>query len=103
MTYTMATYKVRPDKIKEVKKAIHEFVAEVRKHEPRTVYLAFREEGQHTFVHWMSFESEAAERRHSQSKYNNRFVKKLLPICVGKPALSEFRLLAASRKHWALT
>ena len=103
MTCTMATYKVRPDKVKEVKKAVHEFISEGRKHEPRTLYLVFRKEDEHTFVHWMSFENEAAERRHSQSKYNDRFVRKLLANCVGKPALGEFRLLAASRKHWALT
>ena len=102
MKYTMAKYTVRPEKVKEVRRAIAEFVAEVRKHEPRTLYLVFRENGQHTFVHWMAFENEAAERRHSQSRYNDRFVKKLLLNCAGKPAFTDFRLFASSRKHWPL-
>ena len=75
--------------VKEVKKAIAEFIAEVRKHEPRTLFLVFREEGRHTFVHWMSFENEAAERRHAQSRYNDHLAKKLLECGAGKPAFSE--------------
>src|SRR5256885_1923030 len=102
MKYTMARYSVRPEMVKEVKKAIVEFIGEVRKHEPRTLFLIFREEGQHTFVHWMSFENEAAERRHAQSRYNDHFAKKLLEYGTGKPAFSEFRLFAASKKQWAL-
>src|SRR5437016_11842347 len=103
MKYTLARYTVRPEKVKEVKRAIAEFIAEVRKHEPRTLYLVLRENGQHNFVHWMAFENEAAERRHSQSRYNDRFVKKLLPNCLGKASFSEFSLFAASRKHWPLS
>ncbi len=103
MKYTMARYTVRPETVKEVKKAIAEFIAEVRKNEPRTLFLVFREEGQHTFVHWMSFENEAAERRHAQSRYNDHFVKKLMECGVGKPSFSEFRLFATSKKQWVLT
>jgi len=103
MKYTMARYTVRPETVREVKQAIAEFVTEIRRHEPRTLYLVFREERQHTFVHWMSFEDEAAERRHAQARYNDRFVKKLLPSCVGKASFNEFRLFAASKKHWPLT
>ena len=102
MKYTMARYTVRPETVKEVKKAIAEFIAEVRKNEPRTLFLVFREDGRHTFVHWMSFENEAAERRHAQSRYNDRFVKKLLACAVGRPSFSEFRLFAASKKQWPL-
>jgi quinol monooxygenase YgiN len=102
MKYTMARYTVRPEKVKEVKKAIAEFISEIRKHEPRTLYVVFRENEQHTFVHWMAFENEAAERRHSQSHYNVQFVKKLLPSCVGKAVFTEHQLFATSRKQWVL-
>ena len=77
MKYTMAKYTVKPEAVKAVRRAIAEFVDEVRKHEPRTLYVAFREEGQHTFVHWMRFENEAAERRHAQARYSKRFAHKL--------------------------
>jgi quinol monooxygenase YgiN len=102
MNYTMATYTVRPEKIKEARKAIAEFLAEIRRHEPRTLYLVFREKGRHSFVHWMAFENEAAERRHSQASYNQHFVKKLLPLCVGKAAFAEFALFGATKKQWVL-
>ena len=102
MKYTLARYSVRPEKVKEVRRAIAEFVAEVRRHEPRTLYLVFREEGQHSFVHWMCFENDAAERRHSQAKYNQFFVRKLMESVVGKPIFTDFDLLSSSRKHWPL-
>ncbi|SRR5258708_39477231 len=102
MKYTLARYTVRPDKVREIKKAIAEFLSEVRRHEPRTLYLVFRQESQHAFMHWMCFESEAAERRHAQARYNSLFVKKLLENCAGKPSFTEYKLFGASRKHWAL-
>jgi quinol monooxygenase YgiN len=102
MKYTMARYTVKPERVKEVKRALAEFVAQVHKHEPRTLYLIFREEDQHTFVHWIGFENEAEERRHSQSSYNNRLVKTLMRGCVGKPTFSEFRLCGASKHYWTL-
>ena len=102
MKYTMARYIVKPEAVKEVKRALAEFIAEVRKNEPKTLYLVFRENGQHAFVHWMAFENEAAERRHSQSRYNDRFVKKLLPNCIGKAAFTEFGLFASTKKQWPL-
>jgi quinol monooxygenase YgiN len=102
MTYVLARYTVRPEKLKEVKRAISDFVAEVRRHEPRTLYLVFRNEDKATFLHLMTFENEAAERRHSQSRYVDRFVKKLYPNCVGRPVFSDLSLFAASREHWHL-
>ena len=102
MKYTMAKYTVKPETVKTVKRAIAEFVDEVRRHEPRTLYVVFREEGQHTFVHWMRFENEAAERRYAQARYTQRFAHKLLPALVGKAAFSEFRLFATTKKQWLL-
>ena len=98
----MARYTVRPEKVKEVKRALAEFISEVRRHEPRTLYLVFREDGAHSFVHWMCFENDAAERRHSQSKYSQHLVRKLMEFCVGKPTFTDFDLFSSSRKHWPL-
>jgi quinol monooxygenase YgiN len=103
MKYTMARYTVKPEAVKEVKRALAEFIAEVRSHEPKTLYIVFRENAQHTFVHWMAFENEAAERRHSQSHYNDRLVKKLIANCAGKPVFTEFGLFASTKKQWQLT
>ena len=102
MKYTMAKYTVKPEKLKEVKKAITEVVAEIRENEPRTLFLVFREESTSTFILLMSFENAAAERRHAQSRYIDRFVKKLYPNCLGKPAFIELNSFAASKRHWVL-
>lgn len=102
MKYIMAKYTVKPETVKAVKRAIAEFVDEVRKHEPRTLFVVFREESQHTFVHWMRFENEAAERRHAQARYSQRFAQELLPSFVGKAAFSEFKLIATTKKQWLL-
>src|SRR5215471_9175389 len=102
MKYTMARYTVKPEAVKEVKRALAEFISDVRKNEPRMLYMVFRENGQHAFIHWMSFENDAAERRHSQSRYNDRFVKKLLPNCTSKATFTEFSLFASAKKQWPL-
>jgi quinol monooxygenase YgiN len=102
MKYTLAKYTVRPEKIREVKQAISEFLGEIRQHEPRTLYLVYRGEDSATFYHLMCFENEAAERRHEQSAYNSRFVKKVYPNCVGRPEFTDLSLFSASRKQWVL-
>jgi quinol monooxygenase YgiN len=102
MKYTLARYSVRPEKVKELKRAVAEFISEVKKNEPRTLYLVFREPTAHSFAHWMCFENDAAERRHSQSRYNQFFVRRLMECCAGKPTFTEFDLFSSSRKHWPL-
>lgn len=102
MNYTLCSFTVKPERLKEVRRALAELVAEIRRNEPRTFYLAFREEKKCTFFTLMSFEDEAAWRRHSQSRHVHRFVKKLLPGCEGKPRFTELHQLASSKKQWLL-
>ena len=102
MKYTLASFTVRQEQLKPAKRAMAELVAAIREHEPKTLYLVFREEGSATFFTVMSFESEAAERRHSQSKYVAQFARKLLPWCEGKPRFTEMSSFASSRKQWAM-
>jgi len=102
MKYLMSKYTVKEEKLKEIKKAISKVVAEIREHEPRTLYLVFREPGQPTFIHLMAFENEAAERKHAQSRYLDHFVKAVYPNCVGKPVFAELALFGASKLHWVL-
>jgi quinol monooxygenase YgiN len=102
MNYTLCSFTVKPEKLKEAKRALAELVSEIRRKEPRTFYLAFREERRCTFFTLMSFADEAAQRRHAQSRYVDRFVKKLLPGCEGKPRFTELHQLASSKKQWVL-
>jgi|SRR5881396_3421929 len=102
MKYTLAKFTVKQERLKEVKRALAELVSEIRRNEPRTLYLVFREERKSSFFTLFSFENEAAWRRHAQSRYVDRFVKKLLPACEGKPLFLDLRLAATSRKQWML-
>ncbi|HEY2952757.1 MAG TPA: hypothetical protein VGK40_09250, partial [Verrucomicrobiae bacterium] len=92
MPYTVAEYTVVPAKLKAVQKALSEFVAQVRQHEPRTLYLVFSDDIKCSFVHVMSFENAEAERKHSQSLYVERFARTVSPHCVGRPVFSEMSL-----------
>src|SRR5436190_22148901 len=102
MNYTISNFTVKQEHVKPAKRALAELVAAVRENEPKTLYLVFREDGQPTFFTLMSFENDAAERRHAQSKYVAQFAKKLLPMCDGKPCFTELTYFAGSRKQWAL-
>jgi quinol monooxygenase YgiN len=102
MKYIQAKYTVRPEKLAVVKKAISTFVAAVQLHEPKTLYVVFRDGDTPTFVHLMSFQNEAAERRHAKAPYVDRFVKKLYPHCVGKPEFSDLGSFASSKVQWML-
>ncbi len=102
MQYTVAEYTVRKDKLKTVKSALAKFVSQVRRHEPRTLYLVFGDDTQCAFVHVMAFEDDAAERQHSQSGYAETFARNVSPHCVGKPVFSQMHWSAASRQQWLL-
>jgi quinol monooxygenase YgiN len=102
MKYTLSRFTVKPEKIRETKRALAELVSGIRAHEPKTLYLVFRAESNDTFLLLMSFESDAAERLHAQSRHVARFARKLLPLCEGKPLFSELDLFVSSRKQWIL-
>lgn len=102
MKYTLASFTVKQEQLKPAKRALAELVAAIREHEPRTLFLVFREDSSATFFTVMSFENEAAERRHSQSRYVAQFARKLLPWCEGKPRFTEMSFFAGSRKQWLM-
>jgi len=102
MNYTISNFTVKQEYVKPAKRALAELVAAVRENEPKTLYLVFREEGAPAFFTLMSFENEAAERRHAQSSYVAQFAKKLLPLCDGKPRFTELAYFAGSKKQWQL-
>lgn len=103
MNYTISNFTVKQEHLKPAKRALAQLVAAVRDNEPKTLYLVFREEGSPAFFTLMSFENEAAERRHAQSSYVAQFAKKLLPLCDGKPRFTELAYFAGSKKQWLLS
>lgn len=72
---TIAEYRVRPEGVEKVKRAIQEFVPYVTAKEPGTrMYLAWQKQEDPTcFVHFFIFENEAAHRAHGTSEAVKRF------------------------------
>ena len=102
MKYTLARFTVKPQHIKCTRLALAELINEVRRHQPRTLYTLFCTDTPETFVALMRFENEAAEKRHSQSKYTAQFARKILPWCDGKPLFRELAMFGSTRKQWRL-
>lgn len=102
MKYTLARFTVKPEHLKETRLALAGLIAGVRRHQPRTLYTVFRTDTPGTFVALMCFENEAAEKRHSQSKYIAEFARKILPWCDGKPLFRELAIFGSTRKNWLL-
>ena len=102
MKYTLARFTVKPEHLKGTRLALAELIDDIRQHQPRTLYTVFLTDTPETFVALMCFENEAAEKRHSQSKYIAEFARKILPWCDGKPLFRELTMFGATRKQWLL-
>jgi len=100
MKYTISSFTVSQEHLKKAKRALAELVAEVRHHEPNTLYLVFREEEQPAFFCLMAFADEAAERAHAQARYVANFARKILPLCEGKPYFTDLGFFAGNQKQW---
>lgn len=99
--YTIAEYRVRPEGVAKVRKAIEEFVAYVRKNEPRTrLYEAWQQKEDHTrFVHFFIFEDAAANEAHGNSAAVKRFEAAYGPELVGGPVVfTDYDLVATNQK-----
>lgn len=102
MKYTLARFTVKPEHLQDTRRALAGLLAEVREHQPRTLYTVFRTDTPETFVALMCFENEAAELRHSQSKYIAQFARKILPWCDGKPLFRELAIFGSTHRQWLL-
>ena len=87
MINIMVRYRVKKQKIAEVKKAIREFVRQVKKREKGTlIYESFQLDKHSTeFVHFMRFKDKKAEETHRKSEHVKKFVAVLYPVCEKKP------------------
>ena len=97
--YQTAHYRVKPDAVDTVRKAIEEFVGYVTETEPGTrFYAAWQQDSDPTaFVHLFIFEDEAAHERHGASAAVRRFESVYSPELVGGPVVfTDYRLVAAN-------
>ena len=98
MEHLFVSFKVKKDKVKEVKEIIQKFVNEIEENEPGTIsYNCFQEKNDETsFIHTMTFESEKAEEHHRHTDYVKEFVHKLYPMCKNEPVFSELNLVCSN-------
>ncbi len=73
--FITATYRVKPDSVKKIKKAIEIFTTYVKKHESGTqMYVAWQDETDPTkFIHFFIFKDQEAQIIHSNSKAVKKF------------------------------
>jgi quinol monooxygenase YgiN len=96
----IAQYKIRPEGIETVKRAIQEFVPYVKAKEPGTrLYLAWQQQDDPTrFVHFFIFENEAAHQAHGRSEAVKRFEAAYRPeLDGGDVVFTGYNLIAANR------
>ncbi|HMF02946.1 MAG TPA: antibiotic biosynthesis monooxygenase family protein [Terriglobia bacterium] len=98
--YTIAEYKVRPQGIDKVKRAIEEFVTYVTANEPGTrMYLAWQQESDPTrFVHFFIFDDQSAHKKHSSSDAVKRFEGAYRPeLDGGEVVFTDYKLIATNQ------
>jgi quinol monooxygenase YgiN len=98
---TIAEYRVRPEGVAAVKRAIEEFVPWVKAHEPGTrMYVAWQHQEDPTrFVHFFIFEDEAAHEAHAKSDAVKRFEAAYRPwLAGGEVVFTDYNMIATNQE-----
>jgi quinol monooxygenase YgiN len=96
MIRKLANYRIDPESLEEVERAIEDFVSAIGKEEPETVYEVYRISDDVSFVHLMAFPNREAERAHQVAPYTKRFVDILYPYCEEQPTFLDVTLVESS-------
>jgi quinol monooxygenase YgiN len=95
--HMLALYRVKKEKLKEIKESVAEFVTAVKENEPGTLfYEAYQGRGDVSFFHVMTFEDEASEESHRQTPHMEAFVKKLYSGCEEEPGFVDLDLIGSN-------
>jgi quinol monooxygenase YgiN len=98
--FQSGAYRVKPDAVGKVKKAIEEFVQYLRASEPGTqMYLAWQHKDDPTqFIHLFIFADEAAAKRHGESEAVKRFEAVYSPELLGGDVVfTDYEMIAGKR------
>ncbi len=99
--YTIAQYRVKPQAVDEVKRAIEEFVRYIKASEPGTrMYAAWQQKDDPTrFVHFFIFADETAHKTHGESEAVKRFESVYSPELIGGDVVfTDYELVATNEK-----
>jgi len=97
MKHILVRYRVKKDKVDEAEKAVHAFIHAVQSEGETSSYEAFREPDGVTFLHFMSFRDDEAERQHREASHTKAFTQALYPLCDEEPVFTELSLIDWTR------
>jgi quinol monooxygenase YgiN len=98
--YQTGAYRVKPEAVAKVKRAIEELVNYLQANEPGTqMYLAWQEKDDTTrFIHLFIFADAAAHARHGHSEAVKRFESVYTPELVGGDVIfTDYEMIAGKR------
>ena len=98
---TIAEYRVRPEGVEKVKRAIQDFIPYVKAKEPGTrMYMAWQQQDDPThFVHFFIFEDELAHEAHSRSEAVKHFEARYRPeLAGGEVVFTDYNLIATNQE-----
>ena len=98
--YMTARFQVRPESVEKCRQAIDEFVADVKRREPRTLlYTSLQERDNPTrFLHTFIFRDKAALDIHSNSDAVKRFTSVLYPETLAPVEFTEYVVVASTNE-----
>ncbi|GEM_PF-1123190 len=100
MITKIAEFTVKQEKLTECIAAIEEFIAEIKKHEPHTLfYDSYQKPDKVSFVHLMVFYGQQAEEFHRNTPHVQKFVSILYPNCMKEPAFIDLTLIASKQNR----
>jgi quinol monooxygenase YgiN len=95
--HMMAIYKVKPDKLDDVRLAVTEFIGAVKENEPGALfYESYQGNDDVSFFHLMTFENNVAEELHRQTPHMAEFAKILHLSCEEEPGFVELELVGSN-------
>lgn len=95
--HMLALYRVKEDKLDEVKEAVSTVVEAIKENEPGTLfYEAYQGQEDVSFFHIMTFENEEAESTHRSTPHMAEFAKVLYPNCVEEPVFVELDMIRSN-------
>jgi len=98
--HTRVEYKVKSDKIEDVKNQIQKYIETVRDTEPDIrVYESYQnKEDPSKFTHLAEFKDKASEQNHKDISHTKKFVEFLYPLCEQEPKFIYMDLIGSVRR-----
>ena len=99
--HTRVEYKVRKDKVEDVKNNIAKFVDAVRDNEPGIrVYESYQNgEDNSRFIHLAEFKDKVSEQTHKDAGHTKKFAEFLYPLCDQEPKIIHMSLIGSVRRQ----